>query len=51
MDFQESYLRAVFGFLGVADVELVRAEGLNLGPEQRQAAMQAALGEPDRQAA
>lgn len=51
MDFQEAYLRAVFAFLGVTDVQVVRAEGLNLGPEQRQAAMQAALGEPDRQAA
>ena len=51
MDFQEAYLRAVFAFLGVTDVEVVRAEGLNLGPEQRQAAMQAALGEPARQAA
>ena len=51
MDFQETYLRAVFAFLGVSDVQVVRAEGLNLGPEQRQAAMQAALGEPDRLAA
>jgi FMN-dependent NADH-azoreductase len=46
MDFQESYLQAVFAFLGVTDVDVVRAEGLNIGPEQRQAAMQAALGEP-----
>jgi FMN-dependent NADH-azoreductase len=50
-DFQETYLRAVFAFLGVTDVQVVRAEGLALGPEQRQAALQAALGEPDRQAA
>ncbi len=51
MDFQETYLRAVFAFLGVTDVQVVRAEGLNIGPEQRQAAIQAALGEPTRQAA
>ena len=51
MDFQENYLRAVFAFLGVTDVEVVRAEGLNIGPEQRQAALDAALGEPGRQAA
>lgn len=50
-DFQEPYLRAVFAFLGVTDVQVVRAEGLNLSPEHREAAMQAALGEPDRQAA
>jgi FMN-dependent NADH-azoreductase len=51
LDFQETYLRAVFAFLGVTDVEVVRAEGLALGPDHRQAAMQAALGEPHRQAA
>jgi FMN-dependent NADH-azoreductase len=42
-DFQERYLRAVFAFIGVEDVEIVRAEGLALGPEQRDAAVQAAL--------
>ena len=43
-DFQEPYLRAVFAFIGVEDVEFVRAEGLALGPEPRQAAIEAALG-------
>ena len=42
-DFQEPYLRAVFAFIGIEDVEIVRAEGLALGPEQRDAAVQAAL--------
>ena len=42
-DFQEPYLRAVFAFIGVEDIEIVRAEGLALGPEQRDAAVQAAL--------
>ena len=51
LDFQETYLRTVFAFLGVTDVEVVRAEGLALSPEHRQAALQAALGEPARQAA
>ena len=51
MDFQETYLRAVLAFLGVTDVLVVRAEGLNIGPEQREAAMQAALGETSRLAA
>jgi FMN-dependent NADH-azoreductase len=51
LDFQETYLRAVFAFLGVTDVEVVRAEGLALGPEHRQAALQAVLGEPVLQAA
>lgn len=33
MDFQEPYLRAVFGFLGITDVNVVRAEGLAISPE------------------
>jgi FMN-dependent NADH-azoreductase len=32
-DFQESYLRAILGFIGITDVTVVRAEGLALGPE------------------
>jgi FMN-dependent NADH-azoreductase len=42
-DFQEPYLRAVFAFIGIEDVEIVRAEGLALGSEQRDAALRAAL--------
>lgn len=41
-DFQEAYLRQVFGFLGVTDIEVVRAEGVNLGPEQKAAAVASA---------
>ena len=32
-DFQETYLRAILGFIGVTDVTVVRAEGLALGEE------------------
>lgn len=39
IDFQERYLGHVFGFIGVQDVEFVRAEGLNLGDAQRERAM------------
>lgn len=39
IDFQEPYLRHVFGFMGIHDVEFVRAEGLNLGESQRETAM------------
>jgi FMN-dependent NADH-azoreductase len=38
----ESYLRAVFGFIGVTDVEVVVAEGLAAGPEHREAGLAAA---------
>jgi FMN-dependent NADH-azoreductase len=43
IDFQEPYLRAVFNFIGVQDVEVVRAEGVNISPENREAARKAAI--------
>jgi len=39
----ESYLRGVFAFLGVVNPEIIVAEGLNIGPEQRAKAMQGAI--------
>ena len=42
-DFQETYLRAILGFIGIEDIEIVRAEGLAYGPEQREAALRGAL--------
>jgi len=39
MDHQETYLQAVFGFFGITDIEFVRAEGLNLGSDQKQFAI------------
>ena len=43
IDFQEPYLRHLFGFIGIDDLTIVRAEGL-AGPAQaREAAMQAAF--------
>jgi FMN-dependent NADH-azoreductase len=42
-DYQEPYLRAVMGFLGVTDVEVIRAEGVAINPEIAQAALEAAL--------
>ena len=43
MEHAESYLRAVFGFMGVTDVEFIIAEGIAIGPEQRAAAVAGAL--------
>ncbi|MDB5482015.1 MAG: FMN-dependent NADH-azoreductase [Caulobacteraceae bacterium] len=42
-DFHETYLGAVFRFIGVETIEIVRAEGLAYGPDQREAALSAAL--------
>jgi FMN-dependent NADH-azoreductase len=44
-DFQEKYLLTVFGFLGVTDLTIVRAEGVGSGPEAAQAAIESARAE------
>ncbi len=42
LDHQETYLRNVFGFFGITDVTFIRAEGINLGPDQRAQSIAAA---------
>ncbi len=42
MDFQETYLRSIFAFMGVTNLEVVRAEGLNLSAEHKAAALTSA---------
>lgn len=39
MEHQESYLKTVFGFFGITDVRVVRAEGTDLGAESRESAL------------
>lgn len=46
----ETYLRAVFGFIGITP-EFVAADGVNLGPEHRESAVRGALGQTERLAA
>lgn len=41
-DHLATYLEAILRFLGISDIETVRAEGIAYGPEQDQAAMQSA---------
>jgi FMN-dependent NADH-azoreductase len=41
----ESYLRGLFGFIGV-EPEFVAADGLAIGPEQREESINSALGHP-----
>ncbi|HEX4740886.1 MAG TPA: NAD(P)H-dependent oxidoreductase [Caulobacteraceae bacterium] len=50
-DHQETYLQAFFAFLGVTDITFVRAEGVAMGDEARQQAIQAANAEIKRLAA
>lgn len=39
----ESYLRAVFGSIGIVQPDVVVAEGIAIGPDQREAAIRGAL--------
>jgi FMN-dependent NADH-azoreductase len=39
----ESYLRTVFGFIGVTDLTFLAADGIQIGPEQRAKALSGAL--------
>jgi FMN-dependent NADH-azoreductase len=39
----ETYLRWVFGFIGVANPEFIAADGIQMGPEQREKALIGAL--------
>ena len=53
-DFQEAYLRQVFGFLGITDIEFVRAEGIAYSPQHRTDALasaHASIPEPMKEAA
>ena len=50
LEFLESYLRGIFGFIGI-EPEFVAADGLSVSAEQRELSMSAALGETVRLAA
>ena len=39
MDYQETYLRAVLGFVGITDVEAILIEGIGMGAEKRAEAL------------
>jgi len=45
LDHQEMYLRQALGFIGLTDVTIVRAEGLNVSPETKAAAIASARQE------
>ena len=48
LDNQETYLRGVFGFLGITDVIFIRAEGVNVGPDHGAKSIEAARAEIDQ---
>lgn len=43
MDFQEPFLKAMLGFIGLTDVTVVRAEGVAMGDEARKAGIDNAM--------
>lgn len=42
-DFQEPYLRAIFGFVGITDIHFINAQPMDVTPQLRQAAIVDAL--------
>jgi FMN-dependent NADH-azoreductase len=42
LDHQESYLKTVFGFIGITDIQFVRAEGVAMGDAAKAQALSAA---------
>jgi FMN-dependent NADH-azoreductase len=51
LDHQETYLKGLFGFLGVTDIRFIRAEGLALGEDARGKAVEGAQVEIGKLAA
>lgn len=48
MEHAETHLRAIFGFIGIDDVEFVITEGVALGAERRAIAIEAAIAQAGR---
>ena len=44
-DFQEPYLRAIFGWIGISEVDFINAQPMDITPEMRQAAVKKAIEE------
>jgi FMN-dependent NADH-azoreductase len=44
----ETYLRSVFAFIGVTDIEFIAADGVQIGPEQRETAVKSAIEAANR---
>jgi FMN-dependent NADH-azoreductase len=46
-NFQDTYLKAALGFIGITDVEVIAVEGIAFGPEVAEKAFNAALARVD----
>jgi FMN-dependent NADH-azoreductase len=47
-DFQEPYLRAIFGFIGITDLEFIHAQPMDISPALREAAIAVAIEQARR---
>jgi FMN-dependent NADH-azoreductase len=48
LDFQEPYLRTIFGFVGISDIEFIKAEPMDMGVEvQKQKLQEAKMAAAD----
>jgi len=43
MDFQEPYLRAIFGFCGITDINVIKAQPMDITPDMRETAIMQAI--------
>lgn len=50
-DFQEPYLRAIFGFIGITDITFVNADAMDITPQARDASAASAMDRARRLAA
>lgn len=50
-DFQEPYLRAIFGFVGITDIEFINAQPMDVTPQLRETAIKNAIEEAGKLAA
>ena len=44
-DFVEPYMRAIFGFVGITDIDFFRAQPMDVSPDIRRMAQRAAIHE------
>jgi FMN-dependent NADH-azoreductase len=46
-DFQEPYLRSIFGFMGITDIQFISAQPMDIAPHLRATAVTAAVAEAE----
>jgi FMN-dependent NADH-azoreductase len=44
-NFVESYLRAIFGFVGLTDIHVFHANGMDMGPDIKKAGQRSAIAQ------